>query len=210
MFPNIYKGDYRLLLIPPLLLIVISLLLLPTMKFGVDFRGGTLITLQLSGDIDKAGLEQELTAMGLEAKVNVFEGAVGRTAEIEVSQTDELIEADQLKERFNPLLEDVAVLEAQSNADPSKIGEYNTKKEELNTLANRMFELGGVNTKAESVTNLNQLRTSVSDAYLSVYEIRTAQIMDAISRRADFSSHSIVTVSPALSTKFLEIGRAHV
>jgi preprotein translocase subunit SecF len=204
MFPNIYKGDYRLLLIPPLLLIVISLLLLPTMKFGVDFRGGTLITLQLSGDVDKAGLEQELTSMGLDAQVNVFEGAVGRTAEIEVSQTDELIEADQLKELFNPLLEEVALLEAQSNADPSKMGEYNSKRDELNSLSNRMFELGGVNARAETFTNLNLLRTTFSDAYLQVYEIHTAQIMDAIDRRAEYSSYSIVTVSPALSTRFLE------
>jgi preprotein translocase subunit SecF len=174
------------------------------MKFGVDFRGGTLITLQLSGDIDKAALEQELTSMGLDAEVNVFEGAVGRTAEIEVSQTDELIEADQLKELFNPLLEDVAVLEAQSNSDPSKIGEYDAKRAELDSMANRMFELGGVNARAETFTNLNQLRTSFSDAYLKVYEIHTAQIMDAIDRRADYSSYSIVTVSPALSMRFLE------
>ncbi len=204
MFPNIYKGDYRLLLIPPLLLIAISLLLVPTMKFGVDFRGGTLITLQLSGDIDKAALEQELTSMGLDAQVNVFEGTVSRTAEIEVSQTDALIEADKLKEQFNPLLEKVAVLEAQSNADPTKLKDYNTQRDQLNSLADRMFELGGVTSKAESFTNLNQLRTSFSDAYLKVYEIHTSKIMDAINRRAHYSSYSIVTVSPALSMRFLE------
>lgn len=204
MFPNIYKGDYRLLAIIPILLIVASLLLLPSMKFGVDFRGGTLITLQLSGDIDKAALEQELLSMGLDAKVNVFEGAVGRTAEIEVSQTDELLEADQLKEMFTPLLEEVAFLEAQANSDPSKMGEYESKRAELDSLSNRMFELGGVNARADTFTNLNQLRTTFSDAYLRVYEIHTDEIMDAIDRRAEYTSHSIVTVSPALSTKFLE------
>ncbi|MEM4271967.1 MAG: hypothetical protein QXH30_00035 [Candidatus Bilamarchaeaceae archaeon] len=204
MIPNIYKGDYRLLMIVPLLLVAISLALIPGMKFGVDFRGGTLITLQLSGNIDEAGLEQELLSMGLDAKVSVFEGAVGRTAEIEVSQTDQLLEADDLKARFMPLLEDVAILEAQSNADASKKGEYSSKREELNSVANRMFELGGLNARAETFANLNQLKSAFSDAYLRVYAVHTEMIMDAIGRRAGFSSYSIETVSPALSMKFIE------
>jgi len=52
MIPNIYKGDYRKLAIIPLILIVISILLIPNLKFGVDFRGGTLITLQLNAPLD--------------------------------------------------------------------------------------------------------------------------------------------------------------
>ena len=54
MIPNIYKGDYRLLTLIPLLLIVISIFLIPNLQFGVDFRGGTLVTLQLTGTMDTA------------------------------------------------------------------------------------------------------------------------------------------------------------
>ena len=204
MIPNIYKGDYRKLMVIPLLLIIISILLLPNLKFGVDFRGGTLITLQLDGQLDATALEEDLAAHGLDATVKVFEGSMGNTAEIEVSQTDTMLEADQLKAEFNALLDEVALLEAQSYDDQDKLAEYNTKKGELNEIANRMFSLAGLDTAAEMQPNLNQLKKLFAEAYLQIYSNHTQYILDIIDQYATYSSHSSETVSAALSEHFIE------
>ena len=204
MIPNIYKGDYRLLTIIPAILILISLILIPNLKFGVDFRGGTLITLQLTGDLDSDALKSDLIAQGFDAEVKVFEGSMGRTAEIEVSQTEDMLEADSLKEEFNTLIDEVSILQAQSYDDPSVEPEYQEKKEELNQKADRMFELAGSNTQAELQPNLNQLKKQFSDAYLQVYSRNTERIMDVVAEHAEYSSYSTETVSPALSLHFID------
>ncbi len=203
MIPNIYKGDYRLLAILPVLLILVSILLLPNLKFGVDFRGGTLITLQLDGPWDAEALQADLDSHGFDSSVKVFEGSMGNTAEIEVSQTEEIEEADSLKEHFNTLLDEVSFLEAQSYEDPEKLREYNEKRTELNEISDRMFVLAGSNTKAEMQPNLNQLKKLFSDAYLRVYSSHTERIMQIVDQHATYSSKSVETVSPALSTHFI-------
>ncbi len=204
MIPNIYKGDYRLLTIIPLLLIVISIFLIPNLQFGVDFRGGTLVTLQLTGTMDAAALQEDLSSNGFDAEVNVFEGTVVDTAEIEVSQTDTLVEADALKEQFNDLLDEVSFLEAQSYDDPEVEAEYQEKRAELDSIANRMFELAGSNTRAELQPNLNQLRTLFSDAYRQIYSLQTERIMKIIDAHATYTSVSTETVSAALSLHFID------
>ena len=204
MIPNIYKGDYRLLTLIPLLLIVISIFMIPNLQFGVDFRGGTLVTLQLTGTLDTTALQEDLLSNGFDSEVNVFEGTVGTTAEIEVSQTDALIEADALKEQFNDLLDEVSFLEAQSYDDPAKEAEYQEKRAELNSIADRMFELAGLNTMAELQPNLNKLRTLFSDAYLQIYSLQTEKIMEIIDAHATYDSFSTETVSAALSLHFID------
>ncbi|MFP3950009.1 MAG: hypothetical protein ACLFUZ_02845 [Candidatus Micrarchaeia archaeon] len=204
MIPNVYKGDYRLLTIIPVILIIISLFLIPNLKFGVDFRGGTLVTLQLTGDLDSDALESDLIAQGFDAEVRVFEGSMGKTAEIEVSQTDDMLEADSLKEEFNTLIDEVSILQAQSYDDPSVESEYREKKEELNQKADRMFELAGSSTRAELQPNLNQLKKQFSDAYLQVYSRNNERIMAVVSEHAEYSSYSTETVSPALSLHFID------
>ncbi|MCP4647306.1 MAG: hypothetical protein GY852_06165 [bacterium] len=203
MIPNIYKGDYRLLTLIPLLLIVISIFLIPNLKFGVDFRGGTLVTLQLTEALDTAALQEDLLANGFDAEVNVFEGTVD-TAEIEVSQTDDMLEADALKEQFNTLLDEVSFLEAQSYDDPEVGAEYQEKKAELNSIADRMFEIAGANTRAELQPNLNKLRTSFSESYLQIYSLQTEKIMEIVDAHASYNSVSTETVSAALSLHFID------
>ncbi len=204
MIPNIYKGDYRLLTIIPLALIIISIFLIPNLQFGVDFRGGTLITLQIDEDIDTTALEEDLASEGFDSRVRVFDGTIGKLAELEISQTEDMFEADELKNDFNSLLEEVSLLEAMSNDDPGLEAEYFQKRDELFSKANRLFEITNSNLKAEDQPNLNQLKRQFSEAYLDIYSQHTDRIMNKIDAHATYSSYSIETVSPALSLHFID------
>jgi preprotein translocase subunit SecF len=204
MIPNIYKGEYRLLLIFPLILIAASLYLLPNLKMGVDFRGGTLITLQVSNQPDAAAVQSDLLAAGFDANVKLYESELGRKMEIEVSQTEQMYEADALKTEFSAQLDKVAQLEAESNQNASKEEEYEAERDKLYDMADRMFVLSGSNTEAEFYLNLNALKAAFNDAYMHMSDLQTSQVMDIVDRSVEYTSKSAVTVSPALSKHFIE------
>lgn len=204
MISNIYKGEYRLLLIFPLILIVASLYLLPTLKMGVDFRGGTLITLQVTNQPDAAAVQNDLMAAGFDANVKLYESELGRKMEIEVSQTEQMYEADALKAEFNTQLEKVAQLEAEANQNASKEEEYEAERDKLDEMADRMFELSGSNTEAELYPNLNGLKTAFNEAYMRMSDLQMGQVMEVVDQSVQYTSKSAVTVSPALSKHFIE------
>ncbi len=203
MIPNIYKGEYRLLLIFPLILIAASIYLLPNLKMGVDFRGGTLITLEVTNQPDAAALQDALRTAGFDANVKLYESNLGRKMEIEASQTEQMYEADALKSDFNTQLDKVARLEAQANQNSSVEAEYETERGKLDDIANRMFVLSGTNTEARLYLNLNILKTAFNDAYLKMSDLQMSQVMAVVDQYVQYTSKSAVTVSPALSKHFI-------
>jgi len=206
-FPNLYKGDYRLLIIPPLLLILISLYFIPQIQLGVDFKGGMLVSMNLDEEINGEDLQTKLIDDGIDADVRVFDTAVGPKAEVEVPQNENLVRADELKNEFNSMVEEVALLEVRSINNASAMPEYQEKRVELNAIANEMFDLGGLNTRAELIDSVNELQKDFNDAYNSVYSNFETSITNTIDKYVEYNSISIQTVSPRLKAHFLDSAR---
>jgi preprotein translocase subunit SecF len=205
MLPNIYKGDYRLLAAAPLLMILVSLYFIPMIKMGVDFQGGTVITLSLSEKADAADLQAKLQAEGLDATVRVFDTAVGYRAEIEVPQSQDLVKADGLKEQFNALLPEVASLEVASLQNSSNNAAYLAKKAELEAVADQLFTLSGTSRAAMNITGTNDLQKRFGEAYTAVYASYQKSISGPIESVVKYDSISVQTVSPALSSHFIDV-----
>ncbi len=205
MIPNIYKeGDYRLLAIVPTLLIIASLFFIPNIKQGVEFQGGTLITLSLDQQVDAESLEANLKGEGLEASVKVFDTPVGYKAEIEMPQNDELVRAEELKGQFRELLPEVQRLEIVSYEDKSYQAEYKEKKKELDTIADEMFDLADMKKSELNLTSLNKLQEQFTDAYSAVYDNYQDKISASINRYVAYNSISVKTVGPVLSAHLIE------
>jgi len=204
LIPNIYKGNYKLLAILPLAMILLSILLISNIKMGVDFTGGTLISLNLNQKIDSATLTSDLASDGISANVRVYDSAVGPKAEIELKQDDNIVLAEELKSEFTILLQNVSILELQANQNSSMTGEYIKQRKELNDISNQMFQLAGLNTQAEMISNLNLLQKDFNDAYSKVYSNYRDSISKSINKYVSYSSISVQTVSPVLSTHFIE------
>ncbi|MEW6721794.1 MAG: hypothetical protein AB1324_00875 [Candidatus Micrarchaeota archaeon] len=203
MLPNVYKGDYRLLAIPPILLLIASLAFIPSIRLGVDFQGGTVITLSLSENLDAEELTEALRGEGLEASVRVFDTAVGYRAEIEIPQSDELVQADSLKGKFNTLLPEVTALEISSAGNSSASGDYAAKKAELEAAADGMFALAGTSRQQMNISGLNDLSKKFGEAYSKVYADYQDSISRPIERHVKYDSISVQTVSPALQGDFI-------
>jgi len=202
-FPNIFKGNYKLLAIPPLVLILISIYFIPQIKMGVDFQGGTLVTLNLKGAADAEKLKADLAGEGLDAGVRVYQTTTGYKAEIEVPQSQKLVEADNLKSEFNNLLPDVSLLEVVSMQNSSQMNEYLAKRAELEAVSDRMFSLAGVSRKDFNITGAIEEQKSFSNAYLKIYGDYQSSISKPIEKHISYSSISIQTVSPLLSSQFI-------
>ncbi|MGV8176636.1 MAG: hypothetical protein ACP5NX_02470 [Candidatus Bilamarchaeaceae archaeon] len=203
--PNIYKGNYKLLIAVPLVLILLSLFFATHVKLGVDFSGGTLVSLNLNKPVDAATLQASLADAGFaEAKVRAYETAVGYKAEIEFPQSRTIVRADQLKSQFTDEMAKVSELEAWSNSNESYFQEYLEERKKLNAIADEMFQMAGLNTQAGMIDSLSKLQKEFSTAYMGVYSQYTEGIKSAIGSNADYSSISVQTVSPALSAKFMD------
>ena len=207
--PNIYKGNYLLLAIPALILILASIFFIfvsPNINLGVDFKGGTLVSLTLNEFIDGGELEDKLSLEGVNANVIVFETAVGYKAEVEVPQSEDVFNADELNEKFNPLLEEVSILEATYTQDTSVKEELDEKRAELDELVDEMFTLSKFSNKSSDFTNLNVLKKTFLSSYNAVYDNYGNSILDSIGKYTSYSSISVESVSPRLQEDF--IGRA--
>lgn len=202
MLPNIYKGDYRLLAIVPVTLMVLAIIFIPSIQMGVDFQGGTLVTLSLSEEVNADTLQAQLLDEGLEAKVTVFETSMGYRAEIEVPQSEGLVRAEELKGEFNALLPEVTQLEILAYQNSTFEPEYDQKRAGLDAIAEEMFELAGMD--APETESVNELQKSFSNAYSKAYTAYQESISKPINKHVTYDSISVQTVSPVLSTKFIE------
>ncbi len=202
--PNIFRGDYRKLAVIPLLLVLVSIYFIPQIEVGVDFRGGTLISLTLDQPIDGDALEMRLAGEGLSADVRVFETAVGYKAEIEFPQSEGLLRAEELKDEFEGLLPYATHLEIMAEQNSSYTAEYNEKRSEINAVADEMFVLAGSSTSGRQLEGVNELEREFGDAYREVYAEYQESVTKPIDRYVDYDSISVQTVSPMLSTHFIE------
>lgn len=204
--PNIYQGNYKLLIILPLILILASLYFIPQIHLGVDFKGGTLITLTLDESIGKDLLKSNLADAGISADVKVFQTTLGYRAEIEVEQSEMLLRADELKAEFNSRIRLIEQLEANASNNSAVLPDYLEKRKEINAIMDELFVLADIDKQAESIGNLNELRKEMNNAYGMAYANYRDMIAKPIEKSVSYTSISVQSVSPALSTSF--IGKA--
>lgn len=202
--PNIYKGNYRLLVFFPIILLAVAIYFIPSIKMGVDFQGGTLITLSLKQNVAAEELEDKLRGEGLDATVRVFPTTIGYRAEVEVPQSKDLVEAENLKGKFNALLPEVSRLEVETYQNATLNEDYKAKKAELDATADAMFSLAGKDRASMNITGTNDLQKRFAEAYSDVYTGYQRSISGPINKFVTYDSISVQIVSPVLSERFID------
>ncbi|MFA6530841.1 MAG: hypothetical protein WCT31_03865 [Candidatus Micrarchaeia archaeon] len=202
--PNPYKGNYKLLAIYPAILIILSLIFIPNIKLGVDFTGGTLISLDLNQKVDPAILKEKFAADGLSGNIRIYDSAIGPKAEIELSQSQDLVKAEELKSEFGKQLEKTTMAEVILNQNASAMEDYLKERTALNKIANQMFALSRSSLKAEDISNLNTLQKDFGDSYSLVFTNYMNDLSTVINKHVSYSSMSVKVISPVLGTHFIE------
>jgi preprotein translocase subunit SecF len=204
MIPNMYQGNYKRLLLLPAILVVISFFYIPQIQLGVDFRGGTLITLISKQAVDGPMLKAQLQQDNLDTRVHVFQTTVGYKTEIEIEQSKELLKADELKNSFYSKISTLEQLELNASNDTAALPAYLEKRKEVNGVVDQLYFLAGESNGAGGVGNLNQLRKDVDVSYGRVYTRYRNQIGKLIDNYTTYESISVQSVSPILQKRFIE------
>jgi len=215
--PNIYEGNYSRLVILPILLIIISLILLPQVPFGIDLKGGVLVTLQMSGQADEKAIADSVSSVGIRnVNVKVYQNPLGAVAEVEIP-TDERFEAidesiaklETIEKEIGDIESTLARLRAEqtSGKDVSSqiTSNENKIKEQLDdasaVLAAIVLKASDISGKTEQITatDMNSIKKAVNTLVLNAKTAYREKILSVLSEKVSYSSYSFEEVSPTLS-----------
>lgn len=206
-FPNIYNTDkYKYYIIFPIVLVLIALLFVPQIKYGVEFKGGSLVTLTLNNsNISTSNLKTAIKQAGFpDVKVSLFKTTFGGRVEIEIPHTEKLNRADKLKEEFVRGLPHAEELEFETVNNKTKQNEALAYKQKLMGYVNSLYSLNGdASPKDLNDMALNDLNGIMNKEYNVIYNQYTSKLTNLLSKNVKYDSLSIRTVTPALSDRFL-------
>ncbi|MCX8198271.1 MAG: hypothetical protein N3F07_03740 [Candidatus Micrarchaeota archaeon] len=182
--PNIYLGNYKLLAIIPLLLVLASLYFIPSIKMGVDFRGGSHLELLVEEKVDEPLLKARLEAEGFQVNeiksLPVASG--GYKLDVQLGLDEKLARMDDLKSLFYSKVDEVSRLESDvllTNQSPEAIARYSAARKELDEVADGIFGIAGMQKNA-SQQQTNQLRNMVFFAYNKTKSEYSQKLSDVI------------------------------
>ena len=206
--PNPYKGNYKLLIIIPLLLVAVSLCFVPSIKEGVDFKGGTLVTMQADHPVNEASLTAALTAKGFTvSSAKSLPNPKGYEIEVEIERDDNLTRAEDLKNTFFDTVDEASRLEADAsisnNSSSDAVTKYMAAKASIDQVANGLFAIAGLPQDAGKANGTNALAVEANDAYRQILDGNSAKLSAILSQEVNYQSASFNEVSASLSAKFL-------
>ena len=212
--PNPYSGNYKLLVIVPLLLVVASLLIIGfpgspyAIKKGVDFKGGTLVTMQSDAGVDAAALSDELTAKGFPvSSVKSLQNPQGYEVEVEIERDEKLTRAEELKSSFFAKIDEVSRLESDvlvTNQSSEAIQKYSEARREIDGIADELFAIALMPQGASAYQSSNELKAAAASAYKKVLDDNSQKLSDALSGMVAYETISFNEVSSSLSAKFID------
>jgi len=206
--PNPYSGNYKLLVAVPLLLVLVSLFFIPQIQLGVDFKGGTLATMQASSPVDADSLKAALTEKGYTvSSVKSLSNPKGYEVEVEIERDDSLTRAETLKSTFFEKIEQVSLLESDvtvSNASAESVAKYAAARQEVDALSDELFAIALLPKNSSSITSSNELKQEVGAAYRQITDGYSSKLSATLSSLVNYESASFNEVSASLSAKFID------
>jgi len=206
-FPNLYKGNYMLLVAFPIALALVALLFIPNVKLGVEFRGGVLVAMQTSAPVDEEGLRAALSAEGFPvSSVKTMQNPAGYKVEVEIERDKQLTKAESLKSEFFGMSDELSRLEsdAMSNGGADAVQRYADGRRKADEISNGLFAIAGMGKNASEYADTNDLKHAVALAQRKITDDHSEKLSAVLSKNVEYESASFNEVSASLSEKFME------
>ncbi|MEM3455253.1 MAG: hypothetical protein QXF07_01240 [Candidatus Micrarchaeia archaeon] len=223
--PNIYEGNYSLLIIFPLALIIVSLFLIPNLRYGIDLKGGMLITIQTQEQINNQQIKEILSQNNIyDAEVRLYQTPNGNIAEIEIATDrriteidDKLIEMESLLKDSSAIESELARLRSEQQAtgkdlsskiaeDEAKLSSLSSKAKELQSqifsLSQELMGRKAV-TQQESSDEISKIMKAANAVFSEAKVVYKDRLISALSSSINNSDMKLEEVSPALSRLFV-------
>jgi preprotein translocase subunit SecF len=200
METNIYKNRlYLVFTAAAVLLIAFSLLNLNNLKYGVEFKGGTLVIVDTSQQVDSSIIEDKLRQSGFsEANIQNYQTPYGYRLEIEVPNTENIEYIETQKNSISDLVDNLS-------AEMAAGKDYSAEQNGIFGILDKSGNISGMpynRTVKNPREYLNQF-DAMYDKIRSDYE---NGIKDALTTQISIDSFSFQTVTPTLSLSM--IGKA--
>jgi len=207
--PNLFMGDYRLLIVAPLALILVSLFFIPHIRLGVDFKSGILASAQLDRQLDAESVKAALISKGYSGiQVRYYQGTLGKNViEIEFEESAAMEKVSVLRDKFTADYDTLLTMQLDllsKNITAGQDAGYQTALGGLQSLANQLFAESGHSQNATDYGNANVLNTEVSDSVRQFNTRYESGIKSDLELVLGTPSVSINRVSPNLSARFIE------
>ncbi|MCX6777186.1 MAG: hypothetical protein NTY73_04445 [Candidatus Micrarchaeota archaeon] len=228
--PNIYKSkNYKLLIIIPALLILVSLYFIPKIPTGLDLRGGTLLTISTNSSFDENALQDSLTReLGVrDVSINNVQGPLGRTVEVEIEQNERIAAGEKDMRgfyasvetvngleydisRFTADLERTNITQAEKDEDQRSLNDAQAKlpasRQEMYSLADSViadyeFFVGKVD--RSNATDTTTLESLLANTSINAKQKYQDKILSVIKSHMTVEQFSLQDVSPSLSEFFV-------
>ena len=233
--PNIYEGDYKKLILIPIILLIISLFFALQVKPGIDLKGGVLITMIVDGKInesDEVTIKSTLEGLGKrDYNLRVYQSPAGQVVEIEMITDERIAEIDEkiemiilLSREIGEIESTLARLRTEYNIKPTseienkiiekeseldeKIGSIKENVERIEEIGKIIgLEIGSVNLENMDTTKLIDRANKLA---LDAKSFHRNDIVNKLGNVIHVSSYSFEEVSSTLSklfiNKIIEIG----
>lgn len=223
--PNIYEGNYSLLIIFPLILILISLFLIPNLRYGIDLKGGMLITVQTQEQISNQQIKEILSQNNIyDAEVRLYQTPNGNVVEIEIPTDMRIMEIDDRLIEMESFLKDSSTIESElarlrseqqtTGKDlSSKIAEDEAKLSSLSAkakeLQSQIFSLSEelmgrkAATQQESSDDISKIMKASNAVFSEAKVVYKDKLISSLSSSISNSDMKLEEVSPALSRLFV-------
>ena len=217
--PNIYLGDYRKLIVVPIILILISLFFIPKIKYGIDFTGGMLITAEFENEVKEKDVKLIIEKLTTNYNLKTHKSLTGFVVEVEMEGDKRLLNILENYEKSIKISEEIDALESElailrQRNESAKINEKEKelidKENLLSTLlensiksANEILEFEKY--KFEELKNLRYTEKVkiIHQAYLESKDKWKENFMYELSKLGKINRYSLEEVSPSLSIYFI-------
>ncbi len=211
--PNIYKGDYKKLIIFPILLVLISLIFIPNIQPGIELKGGVQITFETPKLEDNLVLEQALMDEGfieytvktyVLGDINIAEIEIGHSDDImdvESSYRDFLINYDLYSEKQYELL----LIKGSNVSHEHLQNEIDVLHEKLVKNKNdfEMYSENFLKHKVDLPDDVDSIKSDIENLYSQIISSYRTGIISKLSPYVNYSSYSFKLVNPSLSEIFI-------
>ncbi|MGC8923754.1 MAG: hypothetical protein ACP5H8_03615 [Candidatus Micrarchaeia archaeon] len=211
--PNLYTGDYKKLAIIPLLLVLIGLYFITQIEPGLEFKGGVLVTLELSKQMSEQELGSLLSEMGFkDFNVRTYSLGESHIAEIEIAHTSEIVALEKTYTNFLDTYDKYSKKEYELLVLKGSNASTSIQEKELEELSARLLVLRKELADTASVVmgrqvvlpeNIDKLKPAVEELFSDATLVYRNNIMSQISKKISYKSYSFKLINPSLSTIFI-------
>jgi preprotein translocase subunit SecF len=212
--PNIYKGNYKRLIIIPIILVLFFLFFIPSIKPGIELKGGVQITFETPVLKNADVLEQAVMDEGfIEYTVKTYVLGETNVAEIEIGHSEEILNVENSYRDFLTNYDLYSKKQYELLLMKNSNASYTHLENEVNDLHDKLIQNRNdfeeyseffLGVKTNLPQDVDAIKPDVEDLYSKIISSYRSNIISKLSPHIDYNSYSFKLINPSLSEIFLE------